>query len=75
MDNFGSLLATVAPMLIVFVVFYFVLILPEKKRRKQYEEMLTNVKVNDEVMTRGGIIGKIIINLKQMDQLLILMDL
>lgn len=60
MDNFGSLLATVAPMLIVFVVFYFVLILPEKKRRKQYEEMLTNVKVNDEVMTRGGIIGKII---------------
>lgn len=60
MENFASLLATVAPMLIVFVVFYFVLILPEKKRRKQYEEMLTNVKVNDEVMTRGGIIGKII---------------
>ena len=48
------------PMLIVFVVFYLVLLLPEKKRKKQYMQMLDNLQVNDEIMTRGGIIGKII---------------
>lgn len=48
------------PIIIVFVVFYFVLLLPEKKRKKQYEAMLSELKVNDEVMTRGGVIGRII---------------
>ena len=47
-------------MLIVFVVFYLVLLLPEKKRKKQYMQMLDDLQVNDEIMTRGGIIGKII---------------
>lgn len=49
-----------APMILIFVVFYFMLILPEKKRKKQYQEMLTSLKVNDEVLTRGGIMGKIV---------------
>ena len=56
MDIFFQLV----PMLIVFVVFYLVLLLPEKKRKKQYMQMLDNLQVNDEIMTRGGIIGKII---------------
>ena len=55
-----EIIASLAPMLIVFVVFYLVLILPEKKRKKQYMQMLDNLQVNDEIMTRGGIIGKII---------------
>ena len=55
-----EIIASLAPMLIVFVVFYLVLLLPEKKRKKQYMQMLDNLQVNDEVMTRGGIIGKII---------------
>ncbi|MDD6794742.1 MAG: preprotein translocase subunit YajC [Clostridiaceae bacterium] len=50
----------VIPMILVFGVFYLVLILPEKKRRKNYDAMLNELKVNDEVMTRGGVIGKII---------------
>lgn len=49
-----------APMILIFVVFYFMLVLPEKKRKKQYQEMLTSLKVNDEVLTRGGIMGKIV---------------
>ncbi|MGG7176459.1 preprotein translocase subunit YajC [Clostridium paraputrificum] len=49
-----------APMLLVFVVFYFILILPEKKRKKQYGEMLDTLQLNDEVMTRGGVVGKIV---------------
>ena len=55
-----AMIAQLLPMLLVFVVFYFVLILPEKKRKKQYGEMLDNLQLNDEVMTRGGIIGKIV---------------
>ena len=55
-----EIIASLAPKLIVFVVFYLVLLLPEKKRKKQYMQMLDNLQVNDEIMTRGGIIGKII---------------
>lgn len=55
-----AIVAQLIPMLMVFVVFYLVLLLPEKKRKKQYMQMLDNLKVNDEIMTRGGIIGKII---------------
>ena len=55
-----EIIASLAPMLIVFVVFYLVLLLPEKKRKKQYMQMLDNLQVNDEIMTRGGIIGEII---------------
>lgn len=54
------IIAQLIPMLLVFVVFYLVLLLPEKKRKKQYMQMLDNLQVNDEIMTRGGIIGKII---------------
>ena len=44
----------------MFAIMYFLLILPEKKRTKKYNTMLSELKVNDEVLTRGGIIGKII---------------
>lgn len=59
MQSFVQLL----PIIAVFVVFYAFLIIPERKRKKKYDEMLNNLKVNDEVLTKGGIIGKII-NLK-----------
>ena len=48
------------PLVAMFAIMYFLLILPEKKRTKKYNEMLSALKVNDEVLTRGGIIGKII---------------
>lgn len=56
----ASLLATLLPLVAMFAIMYFLLILPEKKRTKKYNEMLSALKVNDEVLTRGGIIGKII---------------
>lgn len=51
---------TLLPMILIFVIFYFMLIVPEKKRKKSYDEMLKALKVNDEVVTRGGIMGKIV---------------
>lgn len=59
MENISAILIQVGPLLLVFVIFYFLLIIPEKKRKKKYQGMLNELKVSDEVVTRGGIIGKI----------------
>ncbi|MGL5149523.1 MAG: preprotein translocase subunit YajC [Clostridium sp.] len=48
------------PLVLVFGVFYFMLIVPEKKRKKNYEAMLEGLSLNDEIMTRGGLVGKIV---------------
>ena len=49
------------PLVLVFVVFYFLLILPQQKKAKQHRQMLENLKKNDEVMTSGGIYGKVVV--------------
>lgn len=53
-------LAAFIPMILVFVLFYFMIFVPEKKRKKQYNDMINSLAVNDEIMTKGGIIGRII---------------
>ena len=56
----AQLLATLLPLVAMFAIMYFLLIVPEKKRTKKYNTMLSELKVNDEILTRGGIVGKII---------------
>lgn len=51
---------TLLPMLAVLVIFYLMVFIPESKRKKKFNNMLKELKVNDEIVTRGGIIGKII---------------
>ncbi|MBR6029963.1 MAG: preprotein translocase subunit YajC [Clostridia bacterium] len=53
------LIGTFLPMVLIFVVFYFFLIRPQRKKDKQVKEMLNNLKVNDRVCTIGGIYGTI----------------
>lgn len=48
------------PMILVFVLFYLMIFLPEKKRKKKYNDMLNSLSINDEIMTKGGIMGRII---------------
>lgn len=48
----------------VLVVFYFLLIMPERKKQKKFNKMIEALKVGDEVLTRSGIYGKIV-NLKE----------
>ena len=56
----GSLIwSLVLPMVVVFGIFYFLVILPQKRQRQQLQEMITQLKINDEVVTNGGVIGKI----------------
>ncbi len=46
-------------MLVMFGIFYFILIRPQVKRQKEHQAMLGKLGKGDEVITRGGIIGKI----------------
>lgn len=48
-----------APILIMFVIFYFLLIRPQRKRMKEHEEMIARLKKGDRVVTSGGLIGSI----------------
>lgn len=59
-DTVTMLLTTIVPLLLLLVVFYFFLIRPEKKRSKQLKAMLDNLQVADEVVTTGGIIGRVL---------------
>ena len=54
-DPFGFLL----PMIIIFVAFYFLLIRPQQKKQKQHTELVAALQVGDEVLTAGGILGKV----------------
>lgn len=47
-------------LIIIFVVFYFFMIRPENKRKKQLNEMRDNTAVGDEIVTIGGIMGKVV---------------
>ncbi len=51
------------PLVLVFVVFYFLIIRPQKTREKEHQKMLSNLEKNDEVVTSGGIHG-VIVNVK-----------
>ena len=55
----GSLLWTLLPFVFIFGIFYFLVILPQKRQRQQLQDLITQLKINDEVVTNGGVIGKI----------------
>ena len=56
MGGLGPLL----PLILIFVVFYFLLIRPQQKKQKAHREMLTSLRRGDRIVTNGGIIGKIV---------------
>ena len=56
---FGGDLMTFLPMVAIFVVFYFLLIRPQQKRARETKAMLEALQKGDEVVTAGGVVGKI----------------
>src|SRR5260221_3462692 len=56
----GFDLMTFAPLVAIFVVFYFMLIRPQQKKAKQHKEMLGQMRRGDRVVTGGGIIGTVV---------------
>jgi preprotein translocase subunit YajC len=55
----SSLIWTIAPFAFIFGIFYFLVILPQKRQKQQLADMISQLKMNDEVVTNGGIIGRI----------------
>ncbi len=49
-----------APLVLIFAIFYFLLILPQQRKQKQWKEMLGQLKTGDRVTTSGGIRGTIV---------------
>lgn len=58
--DMGSLLASFLPMVLLFVVFWFFLIRPQQKRQKEHAAMVQGLAVGDEIMTAGGITGRVL---------------
>ena len=56
----STLLPFVFQIVAIFAIFYFVMIRPQQKQRRQHEDRLRNLKRGDEVVTSGGIIGKVV---------------
>ncbi len=55
----GQLLVQLAPFVLIFVVFYFLLIRPQQRKVKAHRELIEGLRKGDEVITSGGFIGKI----------------
>ncbi|WP_454715204.1 preprotein translocase subunit YajC [Caulobacter segnis] len=59
MNNLNAQIIQLAPILLMVVLFYFMLIRPQQKRAKEHQNMLGNLKRNDTVVLSSGIIGKV----------------
>jgi preprotein translocase subunit YajC len=55
----GSIFGLLIPLLLMGGIFYFLVIVPQRKQKAQLEELITSLKNGDEVVTNGGVIGKI----------------
>lgn len=58
-DGGGGILSILPMIVIMFGIIYFLIIRPQQKQQQQLKEMVAGLKMNDEVVTNGGIIGRI----------------
>ena len=56
----GDMLMSILPLILIFVVFYFLLIRPQQRKQKAHREMLHNVNRGDDIVTNGGLVGNVI---------------
>lgn len=61
-SNTGGLgaITSFIPFILIFAVFYFLIIMPQRKRDQEHKKMLESLKRGDKVMTSGGIYGKVV---------------
>lgn len=60
----GSAIVNLVPLIFIFVIFYFLLIRPQKRKEKEHQKMLAAISKNDEVITSGGIHATVV-NVKE----------
>jgi preprotein translocase subunit YajC len=56
----GSSIVMWLPLVLIFAIFYFLLIMPQQKRQKKWQQMLNELKTGDRIVTQGGIVGTIV---------------
>jgi preprotein translocase subunit YajC len=59
LQGIGSSWLGIAPLIFIFAVFYFLLIMPQQRRQKKWQAMLDTLKTGDKVVTSGGLRGTI----------------
>ncbi|MFQ5839589.1 MAG: preprotein translocase subunit YajC [Candidatus Methylomirabilales bacterium] len=59
-ESAGSGFSALLPLLLMFVVFYFLLIRPQQRKQREHRQMLTALKTGDRVVTAGGLYGTIV---------------
>ena len=52
-------LITLLPLIFIFIIFYSVLYIPQRRRNKKHKELLSNIKIGDNVITDSGIHGRV----------------
>lgn len=60
LNNYGQIIGTFLPIILMILIFYFLLIRPQKKRDKAERDMRNSIQVGDEISTIGGFIGKVV---------------
>ncbi|PAF48178.1 preprotein translocase subunit YajC [Helicobacter sp. 12S02634-8] len=60
MQNYKELLTSILPLLVLFGVFYFFIIRPQRTQQKRHKEMLANLQKGDKIVTQGGFICEVI---------------
>ena len=55
----SEFLMQMAPFAIILVIMYFLILRPQQKRAKEHQDMITNVRRGDTIVTSGGIVGKV----------------
>jgi len=58
-DGGAAFFLNIFPLLLIFVIMYFLILRPQQKRVKSHQEMVKNVRRGDTVVTNGGLIGKV----------------
>jgi preprotein translocase subunit YajC len=55
----GGAIASFVPLILIFAIMYFLLIRPQQKRAKDHQKMVAAVRRGDQIVTQGGIVGKV----------------
>ena len=56
----GNALAQFVPLILIFAIMYFLLIRPQQKKMKEHQKMVQNLRRGDQIVTQGGLIGKVV---------------
>lgn len=55
----GAFLVQMLPLILIFFVFYFLIIVPQRKRQRALQELIANLKAGDRIVTNGGVIATV----------------